>query len=76
MEEIRTLELNNLDWTVLLAHHEDLEVAEDGLLGFGMAVNFDAQEVALVLPIELTLYEQKRERRSKLHIQQSVPRRR
>ena len=71
-----TLQLNNFDREVLLAYTEDLEVAEDGLLGFGMTIDFDAQEVALVLPVELTLHEQERERGSKLHTQQNVPRRR
>ena len=63
-----TLQLNNFDREVLLAYTEDLEIAEDGLLGFGVAVDFDAQEIALVLPVELTLHEQERERGFRLHI--------
>ena len=51
----RTLELDHFHGEILLAYTEDLEVAEDGLLGFSVAVDFDAQEVALVLPVELTL---------------------
>ena len=51
----RTLELNNLDGVVLFAHAEDLEVAEDGLLGLRVPVDFDAEEVALVLPVQFAL---------------------
>ena len=51
----RTLELDNLDGVVLFAHAEDLEVAEDGLLGLRVPVDLDAEEVALVLPVEFAL---------------------
>lgn len=50
-----TLELNDLDGVVFFAHSEDLEVAEDGLLRFRVAIYLHAKEVALVLPVELAL---------------------
>jgi len=52
------LVLDNLDGVVLLAETEELEVAEGGLLGLGLAgvaVDLDAEVVALVLPEELAL---------------------
>ena len=51
----RTLELDDLNREVLFTDTEDLEVAEDRLLGFGMTVNPHAQEVSLILPVEFTL---------------------
>ena len=51
----RTLELNDLNREVLFTDTEDLEVAEDRLLGFGMTVNPHTQEVSLILPVEFTL---------------------
>jgi hypothetical protein len=51
------LELDNLNGIVLLTDTEDLEVAEDRLLRLGVAVDLDAEEIALVLPVELTLYD-------------------
>ena len=51
----RTLELDHFDREILFAYTGDLEVAEDGLLRFGVAIDLDAQEVALVLPVEFTL---------------------
>ena len=50
-----TFEFDDLDGEILLAYTEDLEVAEDRLLGFGMTVDFDTEEVALVLPVKFTL---------------------
>ena len=41
-QEELTLELDNLDGVVLLAYTEDLEIAEDRLLSFRMAVDLDA----------------------------------
>ena len=54
-ECVLTLELDDLDGVVLLPHPEDLEVAEDRLLGLGVAVDLDTQEVSLVLPVKLAL---------------------
>lgn len=51
----RTLELDDLYWVVLFTNSEDLEVAEDGLLGLGVAVNLHAKVVACVLPVDLAL---------------------
>lgn len=50
-----TFQLHDLDWEILLPHTEDLQIAEDGFLRFGMAIDLDAQEVTLVLPVELAL---------------------
>ena len=55
LTKLRTLELNDFDRVVLLPNPEDFEVAEDRLLGLSVTVNLDTQEVALVLPVELTL---------------------
>ena len=52
---LRTLELDDFYREVLLPDTEDLEVAKDGLLGFGVAVDFNTEEIALVLPEQLTL---------------------
>ena len=52
----RTLELDHFDGEILFAYTEDLEVAEDGLLRFGVTVDLDAEEVALILPVELALH--------------------
>ena len=51
----RTLELDDLNREVLFTDTEDLEVAEDRLLRFGMAIDLDTQEVALILPVEFAL---------------------
>ena len=51
----RTFQFHDFDREVLLTYSEYLQVAEYGLLSFGMPVNFDTQEVALVLPVELAL---------------------
>ena len=51
----RTFQFHDFDREVLLTYSEYLQVAEYGLLSFGMPVNFDTQEVALVLPVKLTL---------------------
>ena len=53
--EARTFELDNLDREILLPDTEDLEVAEDRLLRFGVAIDLDTQEVALILPVEFAL---------------------
>ena len=52
----RTLELDHFNGEILLAYTEDLEVAEDGLLRFGVTVDLDAEEVALILPVEFALH--------------------
>lgn len=51
----RTFELNDFNGIVLFTHAEDFKITEDGLLGLGVPIDFDAQEIALVLPIEFTL---------------------
>ena len=53
--EAQTFELDNLYREILLPDTEDLEIAEDRLLRFGMAIDLDTQEVALVLPVEFAL---------------------
>ena len=50
-----TFEFYNFYWEVFLANTEDFEIAEDGLLCLCVPVNLDAQEVAQVLPVKLTL---------------------
>ena len=50
-----TLEFDDFDQVILFAHSEDLQVAEDRLLRLGVPVHLDAQEVALVLPVQLAL---------------------
>lgn len=52
-----TLKLNDLYRVVFFAHSEDLEVAEDGLLRFRVAIDLHTKEVALVLPVKLALDE-------------------
>jgi hypothetical protein len=52
---VLTLELDNFDGVLLLAHPEDLEVAEDGFLRLGVTVDLDAEEVSLILPVKLAL---------------------
>ena len=47
----RTFQFDNFDWEVLLTNSEDLQVAEYGLLGLCVPVNFDAQEITLILPV-------------------------
>ncbi len=49
------LDLDDLDGNVLLAETEQLEVAVLGLASFGVAVDLDAQEVAVRLEVELAL---------------------
>ena len=60
-----TFEFDDLDGEVFFADTEDFKIAEDRLLGFGMTVDLDAEEVALVLPVEFTLRDRVRERGSK-----------
>ena len=50
-----TFEFDYLNREIFLADTEDLEIAEDGLLSFGMTVDLDAEEVTLVLPVKFTL---------------------
>ena len=57
-----TFELDYLNWEVLLPHTEDLEITKDRLFGLRVAVDLDAQEVALVLPIKLALHRTNNER--------------
>lgn len=51
----RTLQFNNFNWVVFLAHPEDFQITKDGLLCFGVAIDFDTQEITLILPVKLTL---------------------
>lgn len=50
-----TFELNNLDRIILFTDPEDFKVTEDRLLRLGMTVDFDAKEIALILPVEFAL---------------------
>ena len=40
---------------ILIPHSEDLKIAEDGFLRPCVTVDLHAEEVALVLPVQLTL---------------------
>ena len=51
-----TFQLDNLHGIALLAHSENFQVAEYGLLCFRVAIHFDAEEVAVVLPVEFALH--------------------
>ena len=51
-----TFQFNDFDWVVLFAYSENLEVTEDRLLRLCVTVDFDAEEVTLILPVEFTLY--------------------
>ena len=51
----RTLELDYFNRKVLLAHTENLKVAENRFFRFGMAVDTNAEKIALILPIQPTL---------------------
>ena len=64
---MHTLELNDLDGVVLLPYTEDFEIAEDRLLCLRVTVDLDAKEVALVLPIQLTLEEGKNKQMNSDH---------
>lgn len=50
-----TFQLNDFDRVVFLPQTEDLEIAEDRLLGLSVTIDLDAQEVALVLPMKFAL---------------------
>ena len=50
-----TFELDDFYWEIFLPHSEDLQVAEDRLLCLRVAVNFNTQEVTLILPVEFAL---------------------
>ena len=51
----RTFQFDDFYREVLLANTEDLEIAEDRLLRFGVAIDLDAKEITLVLPVKLAL---------------------
>ena len=51
----RTLKLDYFNRKVLLAHTENLKVAENRFFRFGMAVDTYAEKIALILPIQPTL---------------------
>jgi hypothetical protein len=48
-----TFEFDYFRWTFLLAHVEDLKVAENCLFCLGVSIHLHAQEVTLVLPKHL-----------------------
>jgi len=50
-----TFELNDFHREVLLAHAENLEIAENGFFGLRVTVNTHTEKVALILPIQPTL---------------------
>lgn len=50
-----TLMFDDFDREVLVPHPEDLEVTEYGFLRLCVTVDLHAEEVALVLPVQLTL---------------------
>lgn len=49
------LQLEELDWDLLLGDPEELEVGECRLLGLGVAVDLDAKVLALGLPVKLAV---------------------
>ena len=51
----RTFQFNDFDGEVLLSHAEDFKVTEGRLFRLGMSIYLDAQEIALVLPIQFAL---------------------
>ena len=51
----QTFQFDNFYREVLLANTEDLEITEDRLLRFGVAIDLDAKEITLVLPVKLAL---------------------
>ncbi len=51
-----TFVFNNFDREILVPHLEDLKVTEYGFLRLCVTVNFHAEEVALVLPVQFTLH--------------------
>ena len=51
----RTFEFDNFYWEVLLTYAEYFKVTKDRFFSFGMAVNPDAEKVALILPIQSAL---------------------
>ena len=46
---------NDFDGEIFLSHAEYLKVTENRFPGLCVAVDFDAEEVSLVLPVEFTL---------------------
>jgi len=57
MSNNSTFQLDDFDWDVLLTKAKDLQIAKQGFLRLHMTVYLDAQEVALILPVELALDE-------------------
>lgn len=49
------LELEKLNWDLLLGDSEEFEVGESRLLGLGVAVNLDAEVLTLGLPMKLAV---------------------
>lgn len=50
-----TLQFHGLDRDILLPHAEELECGKLGLASLGVSIDLHAQEVALILPVELAL---------------------
>jgi len=50
-----TFVFDNFDREILVPHPEDLEVTEYRFLRFCVTVDFHAEEVTLVLPVQFTL---------------------
>lgn len=51
----QTFHFYSLDGASLVSHAEKLQVAEEGLLRFGVSVDLDAEEVASRLPMKFAL---------------------
>lgn len=56
----RTFEFDYFHRTFLLAHMEYLKVAENRLFCLSVSMHLHAQEITLILPIQLALMEKKR----------------
>jgi hypothetical protein len=57
MSNNSTFQLDDFDWDVLLTKAKDLQIGKKDFLRLHMTVYLDAQEVALILPVELALDE-------------------
>jgi len=49
-------QFNNFHRIILLTHAENFQITKDRLLCLRMAIHLDAEKVALILPIKLTLH--------------------
>ena len=50
-----TFVFNDFDREIFISHSEDLKITEYGFLRLRMTVDLHAEEVSLVLPVQLTL---------------------